>query len=496
MKKTYRVLADNGIKLKLTDRSELSGAKDAILTMKTSEYDKFSGIAPAILRLMTKWQSAISSSVVDEAQTSTTTTTVDTTWNIDTVEGVWLATDTGHTGTNYYTGGSINGNTITLGTALAGATTNVIINYTALGRTVTTTGGTVAFTKTFEDSDIVSDQKLIKATFTIGGTIPAGATIFVDAYNASDALVETKYEVLATATDTTITKWFSGCYLNDAEKFVVRGVLPQASGSNYTVKCIIEEIIPDDVRYVEITNDGLVSGVNNLHLQLKDASAVELDTKGIIKIMVASDGLGSFGAATLLNGVAVGTDGELIETADDQRMLIMSEDDGDIDLNLTPTNAGTATVSILTFGTAAPTTGDTVTFGTEVYEFTTDDTTPLTAPTNIRIDMSAYSVTTHTTAAQAFKAVFNLNTSYECVASGAAAAITITALKYFVTYNSLATTASITATATGVWEDTTFGGGTGSSVTGVDPTAKYYLLIETLDGKRFVSDVLPYASVV
>lgn len=496
MKKTYRVIADSGVRLRLADKSEVYGVKNAILSMNESDYDNFSSLSPAILSLMTKWQHCITSAVVDEAQTSSAVTTVSTTFDIDTVDGVWLATDTGHTGTNYFTGGSVSGKVITLGTALASASTNVIINYNALGKTVATSGGAVAFTKTFEDSNIVSDQKIIKVTVTTVGTMPAGATLYLDAYDSSNTLVETKSEILGAVATTSATKWFSGCYLNDAEKFVIRGTVPQASGSTYTVTIVVDEIIADDVRYVSIVNDGIIAGDNTLHLQLKDASNVDLDTKGIIRVYVATDGIGSFAGASVINGIAVGTDGELIETADDQSMLIMSEADGDIDLTLTPTNAGTATVTILTFGTAAPTTGDTVTFGTEVYEFTTDDTTPLTAPTNIRIDMALYTVTTHTTAAQAFKTVFNLETSYDVVASGAAAAITLTAVKNFVTYNSLPTTASITATATGVYEDTTFGGSTGSSVTGVNPTAKYYLLMETLDGKRFVSDVLPYPSVV
>ena len=70
--------------------------------------------------------------VVDEAQTSSATTTVTITNKpIYSVTGVWLATDTGHTGTNYYTGGSyvVATGVITLGSVLSGATTAVIINY-------------------------------------------------------------------------------------------------------------------------------------------------------------------------------------------------------------------------------------------------------------------------------------------------------------------------------------------------------------------------------
>jgi hypothetical protein len=47
------------------------------------------------------------------------------------VLGVWLATDVLRSGTNYWTGGSFAGPIITLGTALPGATTSVIVDYGA-----------------------------------------------------------------------------------------------------------------------------------------------------------------------------------------------------------------------------------------------------------------------------------------------------------------------------------------------------------------------------
>lgn len=129
------------------------------------------------------------------------------------------------------------------------------------------------------------------------------------------------------------------------------------------------------------------------------------------------------------------------------------------------------TVTKITFATAVPSTGDTIVFGGETYEFTTDSTTDLTDPANMRIDMDALSITDETTAAHGFKTVFNANTAYDVAASGDAAAITLTASDNFEAYNDLATTTSITATATATYEDTTFGGGTGDSTTGVDPVA-------------------------
>jgi hypothetical protein len=48
------------------------------------------------------------------------------------VQGVWLATDPLHTGVNYFTSGNFVGNTITLGTSLPGAATNVQVVYSCL----------------------------------------------------------------------------------------------------------------------------------------------------------------------------------------------------------------------------------------------------------------------------------------------------------------------------------------------------------------------------
>lgn len=70
--------------------------------------------------------------IVDEAQTSTTTTKVTVMYLPLSVTGVWLASDPGHAGTNYYTGGSFTGLDLTLGTPLPGATTAVLVNYDAL----------------------------------------------------------------------------------------------------------------------------------------------------------------------------------------------------------------------------------------------------------------------------------------------------------------------------------------------------------------------------
>ncbi len=69
---------------------------------------------------------------VTETHVSTDSTRVTVEHPARHVQGVWLATDPNHTGTNYYTGGSFAGTTITLGTPLPGAHVNVEVLYSCL----------------------------------------------------------------------------------------------------------------------------------------------------------------------------------------------------------------------------------------------------------------------------------------------------------------------------------------------------------------------------
>lgn len=69
---------------------------------------------------------------VTETHASDNATHVTVEHTVRQVQGVWLATDPGHIGTNYFTGGSFAGNTITLGTALPGPHPNVAVVYSCL----------------------------------------------------------------------------------------------------------------------------------------------------------------------------------------------------------------------------------------------------------------------------------------------------------------------------------------------------------------------------
>lgn len=68
--------------------------------------------------------------VENEAQEATDKTTVPTTYNIYSVDGVWLATDMGHTGVNFYgTTGRFTSKTVYLDYELPAVDTAVIVSY-------------------------------------------------------------------------------------------------------------------------------------------------------------------------------------------------------------------------------------------------------------------------------------------------------------------------------------------------------------------------------
>lgn len=502
---------------------------------------------------------------------------------------------------------------------------------------ITTTGGAITRSKTFEEAssnvrksqevvltngargqllfDELTSLKLLTITATVVGTMPAGAIATLDVYDENGNIVETKYEKFGSVINTSASVYFTGSYLNEADSYKVTLVVPQANPANYTLTVTSTETVTEDIKNVKVTASSMISGVNQVELTGYDVDGDAVPQGAIVDVLVCANALGTPAANTILNGIAEGTEGKIIEFIDDVYVKAITGANGKINLALTPANAGTPTESVLTikgipavgdtfklgndtyefetveanvtagniwvdistctnqddvasqveadinassqydvtavdtagtptetelvFAVGAPSTGDTVTFGTEVYEFTTDGATPLTLPTNIRISIADYTITDHITAGQAFKTVFNANTAYNVTATGAGATITITANDLYTLYNSLSTVATITGPSTGAfpavtfgdgagasttgvdakvtvtannyfvayntlpttdpidtnsylgWADTTFGGGNGASTPGVDLTSFYYLAVKYGD-KQFITKRLPY----
>lgn len=95
---------------------------------------------------------------ITETRVPTNSTHVTVDHTVRHVQGVWLATDLGHTGTNYFTGGSFAGNTITLGATLPGATTNVQVIYSCLHPHYLTQNYNIDDIRAVGGSDVNTDE--------------------------------------------------------------------------------------------------------------------------------------------------------------------------------------------------------------------------------------------------------------------------------------------------------------------------------------------------
>jgi len=379
-------------------------------------------------------------------------------------------------------------------------------------QTITNAGGTITRSKTFykenlqewdgrgnlEDVEAEGTTKVVGVTATVVGTMPAGAVTTLDIYDENGSVIENKYEVGGALTNTSGSISFLSSYLNEGYDYKITVAVPQGNPDAYVLTVEVKEIFPAEIKNVLIETDGLLSGTNLVTITAKDENGDAVDA-GIFDCYIASSPAGLPAPATTINGITGGSNGGIVEFADDQFVKVFVGTNGKVDIDITPTDAGTPTATAYVFAVGGASTGDTVTFGTEVYEFTTDGTTALTVPTNIRIDMtgaggSFTAVTDETTTAQAFKYVFNLETAYNVVASGADATITMTATNAedYVAYNALATTASITAPSTCTPADATFGGGAGVSTTGVAVAVWYWLAVKYGEGKVAMSHRLPF----
>ena len=98
------------------------------------------------------------------------------------VEGVWLATDPWHKGTNFWEGGSFAGTEITLGQALPGPATRVEVVYSCLHPHYTAHGYTIDDIRAVGDLDVNTDE--------VGHGTAEAANIFAVAPGATLSIVK------------------------------------------------------------------------------------------------------------------------------------------------------------------------------------------------------------------------------------------------------------------------------------------------------------------
>jgi hypothetical protein len=88
---------------------------------------------------------------------------------------------------------------------------------------------------------------------------------------------------------------------------------------------------------------GAESGGNtiNVAIQLKDAAGTDMAIRTTLLWYLSSDANGDAIAVATSSGIAIGTDGLLIESVNNLSGMVTSEADGDIDVNLVEASTGT-----------------------------------------------------------------------------------------------------------------------------------------------------------
>ena len=83
------------------------------------------------------------------------------------------------------------------------------------------------------------------------------------------------------------------------------------------------------------------SNIINVAVQLQDEKSKDIDFAGVLPWWLSSDAAGQTIPTAPTGGIAIGTDGTLIEWVANLSGLAISESDGDIDVDLTDTGTNT-----------------------------------------------------------------------------------------------------------------------------------------------------------
>lgn len=86
----------------------------------------------------------------------------------------------------------------------------------------------------------------------------------------------------------------------------------------------------------------------NVAIQLKDADGKDLAVRGVVHAYVSDDANGDvLNVAAVSGGVAIGTDGTAIPIVASKVFILVSEADGDIDLNFVEAGAKTVYLNVI-----------------------------------------------------------------------------------------------------------------------------------------------------
>jgi hypothetical protein len=100
-------------------------------------------------------------------------------------------------------------------------------------------------------------------------------------------------------------------------------------------------VLAGGIASATITVGAEAANVINVAIQLKDAAAADLARRGFVQAYLSDDANGDSIVATAPDTVAIGTDGLYIPLISAKRFDLVSEADGNIDINITKSGADT-----------------------------------------------------------------------------------------------------------------------------------------------------------
>lgn len=103
------------------------------------------------------------------------------------------------------------------------------------------------------------------------------------------------------------------------------------------------DITADDVTTMSVTFTVGTENTNaiNVAMQFKDGNGADLTERKMVNWWLASNAAGDTIASAPSGGIAIGTDGTLIETVNNIAGILITEADGDADVTLTDNTTGT-----------------------------------------------------------------------------------------------------------------------------------------------------------
>jgi hypothetical protein len=138
-------------------------------------------------------------------------------------------------------------------------------------------------------------------------------------------------ETAVTATGAELNK-LAGVTSTAAELTILHGVTSTAAELN---------LLDGQIGAAVITVGAEADNVINVAIQLNDAAGVALARRGFVSAYLSDDANGDSIVATAPDTVAAGTDGVYIPLITGKRFDLVSEADGDIDINITKSGADT-----------------------------------------------------------------------------------------------------------------------------------------------------------